>query len=93
MIQKKGTAHYAYGALASTAPLLEAGTSLYYDAASNLLTWQTGDPIGFGEASDIIGNFLPTPPGITATGSGAVIGYGLTKFCDSTNLVTTGSCH
>ena len=47
----------------------------------------------FNEASDILMNFIPSPPGITATGSGALMGYGLSQLCDSTNFVTTGKCH
>jgi hypothetical protein len=38
-------------------------------------------------------NFLPTPPGITATGSGAVMGALASQVCDTTALVTKGLCH
>jgi hypothetical protein len=72
--------------------LYSIGASGASSFSTNLLMWQTLDPVGFGEASDIIFNFLPTPPGITATGSGAVMGVLGSQLCDTTALVTRGSC-
>jgi RHS repeat-associated protein len=66
----------AIGAAGSGAALWEVGASAYTDTAANLATWQTFDPVGYGEAVDMIGNFIPGAPGVTSTGAGAVIGTG-----------------
>jgi RHS repeat-associated protein len=87
----------AIGAVYSIVPLYEASLSLYssignayIDVASNIGTWQTFDPIGYGEAVDFIGNVLPTPPWITSTGAGAVMGVLGSKAWNGLKCVITG---
>jgi RHS repeat-associated protein len=62
------------GATASAGALWELGSAAYTDFGANLATWQTFDPIGYGEAVDFFGHWLPTAPGVTSTGAGAAMG-------------------
>jgi hypothetical protein len=68
-----GAALWQLGSQSTAAAWDTAGT-VYNSLASNLGTWQMFDPVGYGEALDFFGNLGPTPPSISSTGAGAVMG-------------------
>jgi hypothetical protein len=63
------------GGVASSAEALSLIADTWTNVNANLGTWQMFDPAGYGDAVDFINNWLPSAPGITSTGAGALEGY------------------